>query len=767
MIKTCPISGFLIESDANWLFVSKIDKDYSVKISFIDSNIVLLDVVGFTSDGNRLEIWPKISNLITSRLGDSKYYLVHNYQNFIGGDSKARNHYINWINENISIISANYFYNCSPLTKIQIKAGKLFSKKLKNTFIFDTYEQVIDDIKNRRVYPKTSDITQDYSPIRTWSHKYESSEYRSETYLYENNLIIRKFFGALGDNSMADFIISLRKISDQMGFHNKHLYYYFDFEEVESMSLKFRRDSYEWFNSNKDNIISGGVFNVTPMLEAQVKIARSLSPFSYLRKKVHVYDNIDQVFENILEPSKDLLSKNTSREKNYNALSKGELIEELEHLHSKINNIENERDNQLQEIYAKIGRVSWDENFEFKEENIDESNSPYSEVNNAIILIQKDMKEIIAKRDKLLLKAQESDTLKSEFLANMSHEIRTPMNSVIGFTNILLEETDDDRQLKFLNLVNNSANHLLSLINDILDISKIQSGNIKLEVEHCELNPIINSIIEEQRLHQLDKPVDIRFNPEENISIDCDRTRFKQILINLISNAVKYTLEGEINISYIIKKDRINISVLDTGKGISVESQKHIFKRFRQVDNSITRKHDGAGLGLAITKSLVELHKGEIWLESEENLGSIFTISLPYKAKTPSKVNQSIPKNHLSVNNKKILITEDNDDNFFYLEVLLDSNKNQIIRADNGLKAIELLKNEEFDIIFMDIQMPYMDGITCIKEIRKFNYNTPIIAQTAYAMNENKTEALNAGCNYYLSKPIKKNELHKVLKELL
>ena len=770
MLRKCPISGYSIESNSDWVYSSTIDKDYRVEVSFINKNIILLKVFGYVTDGNQLEVWPQIANLIDQNLGNNKYYLIHDYSNFTGGDSKARNFYIKWVNNNISRIYAVYFFKTTPLLKIQINAGKLFSKKLKNTYIFDSYEEVIINIKQHFDLDLENNLnsnSQNSRPLKSWANTYVDKEYKSETFLYENKLFIRKFHGVFDDSAMQKLIESFDIILEQTGLRDKKYHFYIDFSHVEDMTLSFRKDSLEWFIKNKQNIITGGVFNISPLLEIQVKIVRSLSPYSDLRKRFFVLKNIDDVFIQLQKQKPSIKNKEIDYKKEYEKLSKKELINELIGIRERNDSIILEREEQLKRIYSKLGRITWDEDYKFDEFEIEQSYGPYTEVNNAIVLIQKDIKEILQKRDSLIIKAQESDTLKSEFLANMSHEIRTPMNSIIGFTGLLLDEINNDEHLKYLYLVNNNAEHLLSLINDILDLSKLQTGNFKLFYENCNITQLINTIVDEQRFTNTNPNLKIIFNKHTDINIVCDKTRFIQIIINLLSNSIKYTSFGSIEIDYTITSNKIVFSVKDTGKGIDKEAQKYIFDRFRQVDNSITRRFDGAGLGLAITKSLIELHGGEIWLESEENKGSTFSFSLPYKLESNTKpIVQNNRIRNLKIENKTIIIAEDNEDNYTYLGILLDTENNNIIHARNGFEVLEILEKQKIDAIFMDIQMPLMDGIFCTQEIRKTNKNIPIIAQTAHAMQEDAKKSLEAGCNFHINKPIKKDDLFKILNKI-
>jgi len=375
-------------------------------------------------------------------------------------------------------------------------------------------------------------------------------------------------------------------------------------------------------------------------------------------------------------------------------------------------------------------------------------------------------------------KAEESNRLKSAFLANMSHEIRTPMNAILGFAGFLKNPTlIPAKRERFVNIINNSGNHLLNLINDIVDISKIDAGQMTIIETECKLNEFLFEIY--QFFHSLatqkSEQLEIILHkglPDGYDTIKTDTTRLRQILINLIGNAVKFTQSGSIEIGYSINNDNmIEFSVKDTGIGISEKDLTVIFKRFRQADETSTRKYGGTGLGLAISKACVDLLGGKIWVNSELKKGTTFNFSIPYKP-----INSALTKPEIKIDNsqnifqgKTILIVEDEPFSCLILEEMLEPTQAMIIKAENGLQAIELCKNNsKIDIILMDIQLPKLDGLKATKVIKKIRPDLPIISQTANAMQNDRSKSIEAGCIDYITKPINEKELiEKIAKQII
>lgn len=376
-------------------------------------------------------------------------------------------------------------------------------------------------------------------------------------------------------------------------------------------------------------------------------------------------------------------------------------------------------------------------------------------------------------------KAIESDKLKSAFLANMSHEIRTPMNAIIGFSKLLtagnISETENEQ---YIEIIKNTGNILLNIIDDIIDIAKIEAGQIQIHKTDTAVNKILHELhafFEKERKRHGKSHVKLILSisePDQNFTIHTDPMRFRQVMSNLLSNALKFTEEGEIQFGYTIQENKtLRFFVKDTGIGIPEGKTEIIFERFRQIEISENKKFGGTGLGLAITKNLLKLLGGRIWVESEKGKGSCFYFTLPLIRVEKQDTHSSAISKELSNQNfegKVILIVEDNELNVKLLEKFLEPTKVKIIWARDGNPSIEICKSDQqVDLILMDIQMPEMDGYQATKIIKSIKPNVPVIAQTAYAMTGEREKILGAGFDEYLSKPIQIKELIHLLNKYL
>ena len=361
-----------------------------------------------------------------------------------------------------------------------------------------------------------------------------------------------------------------------------------------------------------------------------------------------------------------------------------------------------------------------------------------------------------------LIKAEESDQLKSAFLANMSHEIRTPMNAILGFSNLLSTAETKTQKQEFIKIINSNGENLLKIIHDIIDISQIEAGIINIENQECNINRIMDNVLDIYKIKDKIKNNKIEINLKKEFSdnranILSDKIRIQQILINLMENAYKCTNKGEIEFGYTLKQyenntDFLEFFVKDTGIGIQETNQKVIFDRFMQEDISSTRTIGGTGLGLTIVKSIVKVFGGDIWVKSLVGKGSTFYFTIPYKT---VEIIITSDKVIVDWSNKKILIAEDVDDSYLIIKNILNKTNANIIRARNGIDAIEMCRTDkQIDIVLMDIRMPKKDGYEATKEIKNFRPDLPIIAQTAYAIRGDKEKAFTAGCDDHLSKPI-------------
>ncbi|MBI9041937.1 response regulator [Lutibacter sp.] len=369
-----------------------------------------------------------------------------------------------------------------------------------------------------------------------------------------------------------------------------------------------------------------------------------------------------------------------------------------------------------------------------------------------------------------LEKAQESDRLKSAFLANLSHEIRTPMNGILGFSDLLKSPNlSGEKQQKYISIIEKSGIRMLNTINDIISISKIESGQISITLKEFNINNQLKELYNFLRIEAEKKGISLsisNFIAEQHATIKSDSEKTYAILLNLIKNAIKFTHNGKVEFGCILKENQLEFYVSDTGIGIPVERQRFVFDRFVQADIEDKELYGGSGLGLAISKSYVEMLGGKIWLISTEGVGSKFNFTLPYhEIKKENSHTELIDEN---IENKKlaltILIVEDDFATQLYLKEILNPLSKKIILANNGLEGLELFnKNLDIDLILMDIQIPDMNGYKVTSEIRQINKEIIIIAQTAYALSGDREKALSAGCNEYLSKPIKQSELFRLI----
>lgn len=361
-------------------------------------------------------------------------------------------------------------------------------------------------------------------------------------------------------------------------------------------------------------------------------------------------------------------------------------------------------------------------------------------------------------------KAEESDKLKSAFLANMSHEIRTPMNGILGFANILNEEDlMADQRKEYIEIINQNATQLLKLIDDILDIAKMETNQLTLDEKPSYLDQIMQEIYQ-LTIKNMNQPgakeiqVNLRL-PEAKLHtlVYIDGHRLQQVLTNLLSNAIKFTQKGFIEFGYDTELPmQLKFYVKDTGIGLPPEKRFLIFDRFRQVDESTSRKYGGTGLGLAISKNLVNLMKGTIWVESEVGQGSTFFFTIPYKPFYDDELTKLSYQNALeptyNFSDKQILIVEDEQLNFQILYEVLKPTYVKIIHTMNGKEAITLcLKNSSIDLVMMDMNMPVMDGTQTTREIKSVLRHLPVIAMTSQITEEEQDRAIQAGCNDYIS----------------
>ncbi|MBN2590086.1 MAG: response regulator [Sedimentisphaerales bacterium] len=381
--------------------------------------------------------------------------------------------------------------------------------------------------------------------------------------------------------------------------------------------------------------------------------------------------------------------------------------------------------------------------------------------------------------------AEDANQAKGQFLANMSHEIRTPMNAIMGFCQILNDENLTDEQREYVNIIHEGSKHLLQVINDILDFSKIEAGKMDIELSPCSVARLFGTVESMMRPAALEKALKFEIRQKENLpaNIITDSARLQQCLINLVNNAIKFTEKGHVYIFVSLEERKnkpfIRFDIEDTGIGIPAEKHKMLFKAFTQVDGSHSRKYGGSGLGLSITRQLAELLGGGVSAKSEEGKGSVFSLVIPAGidvTKEPVLEKRLNTKQLRDAKNKEleglkfsgnILVAEDVKTNQMLTTSLLNKLGLEVTIASDGIEAVEKAFANKYDLIFMDIQMPNLDGYEAVTILRKEGVKTPIIAMTAHAMKGDAQKCIDAGCNDYLSKPIDRFLIAEKIKKYL
>lgn len=412
---------------------------------------------------------------------------------------------------------------------------------------------------------------------------------------------------------------------------------------------------------------------------------------------------------------------------------------------------------------SKTGVKGWRENFIYKLKSTDEVVAIYDDITERV--------EYQEKLEKAKELAEQSNKIKSVFISNMSHEIRTPMNSIIGFTSLLEHERNPKKFKNYIDIITNSGNLLITLIDDIMDLSKMESGNMKIKKSSFKLNKLLKDLKEQFKL-ELDKRdkgnVNIITGTKKQYEMYTDYKRINQVLNNLILNSIKFTNEGHIKYGYSVKKEHIEFYVEDTGIGIKEENLGRVFERFFQIDREKSKKQEGTGLGLTICKAIVELLGGRIWIESEFGIGTTVFFTIPIEE--PVKQDLIEEKEEIVdsdvCNDKNVLVVEDNDVNYDLLKILLLSSKMNVDRAINHIEFFDKIESKEYDLILLDIQLPEFDGWYILDWIQENKKDIPVIVQTAFASIENEIKSLEKGAQAFFTKPINASSLLNKIKSI-
>ncbi len=430
--------------------------------------------------------------------------------------------------------------------------------------------------------------------------------------------------------------------------------------------------------------------------------------------------------------------------------------------------------NQCADVLSEIiKRKRAEEEVLKREKKIEEQMKEYQALSNKYIIKNEELtqslynvQKINDELQKARVKAEESDKLKSSFLANMSHEIRTPMNGILGFVDLLKEpHLSGDQQVVYLDVIQRSGLRMLNIINDLIDISKIEAGQVEINYKWVNVNTIMDDLYNFYKPPAENKGIKISYEKKlsnNESQLYTDNTKLNQVLSNLVNNAIKYTNKGFVHFGYSVEKNKIKFFVEDSGVGIPSGLEDKVFERFRQANLKPEKANEGAGLGLAISKAYVEMLKGKIGVISQLNKGSVFYFILPFEHKNKPVFEESLPivDERLDFTGSTILVAEDDEVSYSYIEQVLSKTNAKLLHAWDGKKAIELCySHPEISMILMDVKMQGMDGLEASKQIKEFRPELPIIVQTAYTFNINKQKVINMGCDDYLSKPLNKKEL--------
>jgi len=621
---------------------------YEMEISIVNGDIVFITISGVAVYEEYLKAQVYLNKFIKEKIKQNNtYYLFHNYANLVEIPAKTRISYKNWVLNHVNLFDYVFFFNLNLISQLIIKLGKTTTPLFDKIFIVKDFNDALEFIKKKKsisyfsnnktkLSKEVTRIIESKSIVEKdeWSGIVDNGRFIHSSFVIDGNIIIRKLEGVFYKGDMKYLIDTLDVIKKDMGLENKKYFLFLDAHKLFGIKIHSRTEAVEWFVKEAPNFHLSGFFGADKLSDLVIKFSINVSS---LKNIVFSYSSLNEVLE-IVFTYKGYISINKPNIKSSfikNIFNQSQRIKELEAENARLIEFNSDR---IDKLFKIIGEITWNEELAPPNIEIDDSD-PYSDVFYSLKLLYFDVKEIIEKRDELIEKAKEADMLKSAFLANLSHEIRTPLNGIIGFTDLLLEEEGvKGNQKQFLEIIKKNSDNLLKLINDIIQISTIEAKQVKIKRKSfnltnmlIQLENMFKSIVIKDEINIDVKYVKIN---NETLFIESDELRLNQILVNIIGNAVKFTKEGNVffgyNIISVKGEKYIKFYIKDTGIGIEKEQQNIIFDRFRQIDDGNTRNYGGAGLGLSISKNLVEILGGEIWIESEIGVGSTFFITIPY-----------------------------------------------------------------------------------------------------------------------------------------
>ena len=763
--KYCPVSGLPITINQEWKYVAK-DGSCTIEIAIIGDNILYIISSGIIN-GKANKWYAKTANtIISDYFGDRKYYLSYDYSSLINTTLESKKIFIKWLLSKKDKIELVTVFGMNQIIKVAIKTARIISKKDKKLLLTNSYKESIVAILQ----------SQNKSEESIGTGKKSKSNITNDE--QTENTRINELIGYLGKMTWAgDLNQKIPVLSDNDPFAELFTAVAVnqdDLREIErdknETQKKLRRSI-----SEKDEAIkklSTKETLILSMLEdAEKQKAETKKTYEQL---VVSEEKFRTIFENapVLIDAFDTNGKcilwNNECEKTF-----GYSIEEVNRAKNPLALFypdDNMHTEVVKTVVSEPDKIFREWNPHTKDGNILSVLWANFRVSDSLVINighniserkQAEMNLILAKE-----KAEESNRLKTAFINNMSHEIRTPLNGINGFLE-LLQNIDYDAVYKqdYIDIVNTSSKRLINTISDIMVISEIEAGYIDVFIEDVYVNKMLVELYDYYSIEAKDKGFKLIQTPslsDDEALILTDKYKLNRILSNLVKNAIKFTQKGVVTFGYELITDTLKFYVKDTGVGIAENRQQAIFNRFEQADIDDTRAFEGSGLGLTIAKSYVEMLGGKIWFKSEEGIGTEFMFTIPYKTKSQQPTANSQQGNLKALS---VLIVEDEKISNQLFEMIFKDTFKQTIYVKTGQQAIDVCKdNQKIDLILMDIKMPLMDGYVATREIRKFNKEIIIIAQTAYGLARYRGEAIKAGCNDYISKPINKNKLFEMIK---
>ncbi|MBN2683239.1 MAG: response regulator [Bacteroidales bacterium] len=794
---------------------SNADGTYWVRYIHLEQGIFKIESNGFVDQENmenQYAIGEKIRNALLKYAPGVKYSIIWDAKNLKSGSTYARNNQLKRFKtyKNLGCIAT---YNANVFVKTFARIIKILVPTL-DISIHKSEQAAIDYVRSKTNLSHSDEVSKlfevkfeevwgkDKQYLETEKDKirvvnnddwsFSNSKFSVSYYLLENNTTYSKFFGKVDEEELKIILQVRKKILSDMNMLESPLFQIIDTSDVNYVSKKAKRYLDKYYQENPSEVPEiTYIVNPPYFLRFFAKILSSLRPNDY-KNLIFVKDLSEAIrkLKNFEISPKDIP---INTKENF-----VDVHEENRYLWERIWEMEKLQEDRLDMLFNIISRITWDESYKPVDISHIKESDPFADVFGGIRILQEDviqiindikqtttelethknhLEKIVEERTVELVsakeKAENADKLKSAFLANMSHEIRTPMNSILGFSEMLASESlTETKRLGYLKQIQDSGKNLLNIINDILDFAKIESGEISILTKPCDIKTLVFDVFEGFKQTEFCKfnnnNLNLEFSPQnfeiDRLIVETDGRRLRQVIINLLNNACKFTERGKVSLSLHKDENNFLITVKDTGIGIPEEKIESIFERFTQVHKNT---YGGTGLGLAISKNIVELLGGKILLKSSVGHGSEFTLVMPLQQTINTATETKSSYLYPNFEKNTILIVEDEESNYFFISEVLSKTKANLVHAKNAEEAIDFFCNREFSLVIMDVRLPGKSGYEATKILKEINPTIPVIACTAYAMAGEDDRCREAGCDDYISKPVKPKQLVEVIKRNL